>query len=110
MTANIKRGCILWLCSAVAVIGLTACNGNLGSTGSALPVLADFDFLELGMSYDRVISEVGEADRDIGSGIHLMVYPLQDGTELILSFPSLDNLTAVHLYDPESDVRQLILG
>jgi len=105
-----KRGCILLLCSAIAAIGLAACNANLGPTDSALPVLADFDFLELGMSYDKLISEVGEADRDIGSGIHLMVYPLQDGTELILSFPSFDNLTAVHHYDPESDERQLILG
>jgi hypothetical protein len=39
-----------------------------------------------------------------------MVYDLGDGTQLMLSFPSLDELTAVHLYDPDRDTRELMLG
>ncbi len=62
------------------------------------------------MSYDDVVASVGEADEDIGSGIHLMVYGLEDGTEIVLSFPSFDNLIAVHLYNPETGERELILG
>ena len=110
MTAKMGRGYIVGLCSVVAVIGLSGCNGNQVTPDNSLPVLANFDFLELGMSYDEVVDKVGEADRDIGSGIFLMVYQLDDGTELILSFPSLDNLTAVHLYNPETDDCQRILG
>lgn len=110
MTSKMGRGCIVGVCSVVAIIGLSGCNGNLVPPDNSLPVIADFDFLELGMSYDEVVGKVGEADSDIGSGIHLKVYQLEDGTELILSFPSLDNLTAVHLYNPESDDRQQILG
>lgn len=110
MTAKTGRGYIVGLCSVVAVIGLSGCNGILMPPDNSLPVLADFEFLELGMSYDEVVGKVGEADRDIGSGIFLMVYQLENGTELILSFPSLDNLSAVHLYNPESDDRKLILG
>lgn len=71
---------------------------------------SDFDFLQLGMRYQEVIDQVGEADRDVGSGVHLMVYELSDGTEMMLSFPSLDSLAAVFLYDPESDTREQILG
>jgi hypothetical protein len=71
---------------------------------------ADFDFLQLGMSYAPVVAQVGEADRDVGSGVSLMVYGLSDGTEIILAFPSPDNLTAVYLYDPETDTRETILG
>lgn len=71
---------------------------------------SDFDFLQLGMSYQEIIARVGEADQDVGSGISIMAYDLSDGTRLMLSFPSLDNLSAVYLYDPESDTRQLILG
>jgi hypothetical protein len=98
--------CLLVIASGIA---LAACDGS-GTQGSDKPELADFDFLELGMSYDEIVSRVGEADRDIGSGVHLMVYELADGTEIVLSFPSLASLAAVHSYDPETDERELILG
>jgi len=93
MTAKMGRGYIVGLCSVIAVIGLSGCNGNLVPPDNSLPILADFDFLELGMSYDEVVAKIGEADRDIGSGINLKVYQLEDGTELILSFPSPDSGT-----------------
>ena len=62
------------------------------------------------MSYDEIITIIGEADRDIGSGIHLLVYDLDDGTEMILSFISLDDLQTVYRYDPKKDIREVILG
>ena len=97
----------------LAIVGglvFAACDGNATQPGSSKPELSDFDFVELGMSYDEVVSRMGEEDRDIGSGIHLMVYELVDGTEIVLSFPSLTNLVAVHIYDPETGERELILG
>jgi hypothetical protein len=89
---------------------LASCSRNSTQQGTSKPVLSDFEFLELGMEYDEVVTRVGEADRDIGSGIHLMVYELEDGTEIVLSFPSLTSLAAVHIYDPESGDREFILG
>jgi hypothetical protein len=62
------------------------------------------------MSYQEVVAQVGEADRDVGSGLSVMIYELGDGTQMMLSFPTLDNLIAVYLYDPESDTREVILG
>lgn len=103
---RISKIVVFW-CLATAIL-LVACNGP-GDGGSKL-TLADFQFLRLGMPHQEVVTQVGEADRDIGSGVHLMVYDLQDGTEMVLSFPSLDALAAAYLYKPESDERQVILG
>ena len=98
----------LSLVSLVGVALLTSCSRSAGDGGKLSR--SDFDFLRLGMSYQEVVDQVGEADRDAGSGISLMVYELADGTEMMLSFPTLDNLIAVHLYDPKSDTREVILG
>jgi len=97
----------LSLLGLVGVVVLASCGGS--KDGGDL-TRSDFDFLQLGMTYQEVVARVGEADRDVGSGIHLMAYDLSDGTQLVLSFPSLDNLIAVHLYDPDRDTRELILG
>ena len=95
--------------SLLSFVGMAALASCGGSEDSGRVSRSDFDFLRLGMSYQEVVSRVGEADRDVGSGIHIMVYDLSDGTQLMLSFPSLDSLMAVHLYDPERDTRELIL-
>ena len=97
----------LSLLSFVGVVLFASCGGS--EDGGKMS-RSDFDFLRLGMSYQEVVDRVGEADRDVGSGIHIMVYDLSDGTQLMLSYASLDNLMAVHLYDPDRDTRELILG
>ena len=98
----------LSLFSFVGVVLFASCGG--GSQDGGKLSRSDFEFLRLGMSYQEVVARVGEADRDVGSGLSLMVYDLSDGTQLMLSFPSPDNLIAVHLYDPDRDTRELILG
>ena len=92
----------------IAVVVLLASCG--GSQDGGKLSRSDFDFLRLRMSYQEVVARIGEADRDVGSGIHILVYDLSDGTQFMLSFASLDNLMAVHLYDPDRDTRELILG
>ena len=106
--SKITVGFCLW--SLACVMLLASCNGIGTQQRISKPALSDFEFLELGMEYDQVVTRVGEADRDIGSGVHLMVYELEDGTELVLSFPSLTSLAAAYLYDPESGDREIILG
>lgn len=97
-----------------SIMLLTSCNGNNVTQTSVASDddrdFSDFEFLKLGMSYDVVIANVGEADRDSGSGVHLLVYELTDGTEMLLSFVSLDDLQAVYRYDPQEETREVILG
>jgi hypothetical protein len=103
----------LGICGFASFVLLTACNGDNVTQTSIAPderKFSDFEFLKLGMSYDEVVKNVGEADQDIGSGVHLFVYELTDGTEVLLSFISLDDLQAVYRYDPKKDIREVILG
>ncbi len=100
----------LCLSGLASMFLITSCNLKSPGGNNRELSLSDFDFLRIGMSYQAVVAQVGEADRDAGSGIHLMVYELQDGTELMLSFPSLDGLAATYLYNPVTDTRELILG
>ena len=95
----------LYLC--LSLFAFSACSG-INPQDQGLSV-SSFDFLQTGMRYEEVVEKVGEADRDIGSGIHLMAYDLADGTEMILSFPSLDSLEAAYLYNPETGTRSPIL-
>ena len=97
----------LSLLSLVGVVLFASCGGS--ENGGKMS-RSDFDFLRLGMSYQEVVDRVGEADRDVGSGIHILVYDLSDSTQFMLSFASLDHLMAVHLYNPDRDTREQILG
>ncbi len=110
MTATSKITVTLGLFGLASVFLLASCNGNSTQQGTLKPTLSDFDFLQIGMGYEEVVTRVGDSDRDAGSGTHLMVYELDDGTEIVLSFPSLSSLAAVHHYDPETGERELILG
>src|SRR3970040_181418 len=91
----------------VGVVLFASCGG---SEDGGKMLRSDFDFLRLGMSYQEVVDRGGEADRGVGSGIHILVYDLSDSTQFMLSFASLDHLMAVHLYNPDRDTREQILG
>jgi hypothetical protein len=54
-----------------------------------------FRELKKGMSYAAVREWVGDADRDVGSGIHVMVYDLDDGSRVLLGFPGFEKLIYV---------------
>ncbi len=92
------------------MMALSSCDRlPVGSNGDSRS-LSDFDFLELGMSYEEIVNVVGEADRDVGSGLYLKVYNLEDGRQITLQFATLDALLGVFLYDPDTDQEDVILG
>jgi hypothetical protein len=82
----------------------TAKSFDLGRLEKALDAPPRTDFrrrldafraLRKGMSYDAVTDWVGFADRDIGSGIHIMEYVLDDGSRVLLGFPDFNRLVYV---------------
>src|SRR5207249_2390844 len=54
--------------------------------------LDGFRGLRKGLSYAAVADWVGPADRDIGSGIHIMEYALGDGARVLLGFADFNRL------------------
>ena len=42
--------------------------------------------LKVDMNYEKLKRTFGEPDNDIGSGIHIYVYNLQDGTKIHIGF------------------------
>ncbi len=71
--------------------------------------LEDFSFLKAGISFDEVVAQVGNPDGNIGSGIHIFVYKLQDGSEVHISFIYLDNLNNASLLLPDGTGKVLVL-
>jgi hypothetical protein len=51
-----------------------------------------FRDLKKGMSYTEAAAWVGHADKDIGSGIHVMEYRLGDGSRVLLGYPDFERL------------------
>ena len=54
-----------------------------------------FRALRKGMSLDEVQAWVGNADKDIGSGIHIITYKLDDGSRVLIGFPDYKKLIYV---------------
>lgn len=74
---------------------LAACSGSANAkTGTHLLAEADFNFLEIGTSYDEIVALVGEPEREIGDDKYVFTYPLKNGREMFLTFESLDHLSA----------------
>ena len=42
--------------------------------------------LKANMDYDSIVNKFGQPDEDKGSGIHIYVYKLQDGTEIWIGY------------------------
>jgi hypothetical protein len=49
--------------------------------------IEQFRFTTKGTTMAQVIQSLGEPDRDIGSGIHIFVYGLSDGSEVWIGTP-----------------------
>jgi hypothetical protein len=54
-----------------------------------------FRELKKGMSLGDVQAWVGNADKDIGSGIHILAYKLDDGSRVLIGFPDFKKLIYV---------------
>jgi hypothetical protein len=71
--------------------------------------LDDFSFLKAGISFDEVVVKVGNPEDDIGSGFHIFVYNLQDGSVVLLCFGSLDHIQYASITFPDGTAKFLVL-
>lgn len=69
--------------------------------------LQPFYALRRGDSYADVAAWVGEADQDIGSGIHILVYHLREGSQVQLGFPDFAHLLYARLVRQDGSVADL---
>jgi len=58
-----------------------------------------FRELRKGMSLDEVLAWVGNAEEDVGSGIHVLAYRLDDGSRVLIGFPDFNKLIYVQHED-----------
>jgi hypothetical protein len=70
--------------------------------------LESFRQLKKGMAYAEVTAWVGDADKDVGSGIHIMSYTLDDGAQVLLGFPDFQKLIYVKHHTKDGKVTDLV--
>lgn len=64
--------------------------------------LTEFKFLTKDMSYAEIVAKVGNPNDEIGSGLYIYSYTLDDGKTLLLSFADLDHLFDARIYNPKT--------
>jgi hypothetical protein len=75
----------IYFCSFFLLIFLSCAKEN----NTTIPGYTYTDFannLKPEMTYDAIVAKFGEPSKDIGSGIHIYVYPLNDFTEIWIGY------------------------
>jgi hypothetical protein len=67
-----------------------------------------FRALKKGMPYADVAGWVGEADEDVGQGVHILVYKLPDGSRVLLGFADLKSLMYVKHEGKDGKTEELV--
>ncbi|MCG8697323.1 MAG: hypothetical protein MI922_04660 [Bacteroidales bacterium] len=62
--------------------------------------------LTVEMDYGAIVETFGEPDRDIGSGIHIYVYELNDATEIWIGF--IDSIIYAKHMDQDQNVLHVL--
>lgn len=55
-----------------------------------------FEDLPSGITYGELVRRVGKPTGDIGSGIHIMTYPLKEGGRALVGTPDLQQVMYIH--------------
>ncbi|MFC1936132.1 hypothetical protein ACFLYP_00540 [Chloroflexota bacterium] len=101
---------LLYVFGLMTILMLTSCTltNHIPDNNNGGRTLKDFDFLELGMSYEEIKARVGPYDQDVGFGIHILAYELSDGSVLLLGFSFLDHLDYVKLLTPDGNKQDIL--
>jgi hypothetical protein len=96
---------------ALATAGCTFCFSGCRAQDSQRELaLSDFDFLELGMSFEDITEELGLPDRFTGSGLVDAQYDLDDGRIIELTFMESDKLLGARIRENDGTWADLDLS
>jgi hypothetical protein len=70
--------------------------------------LEAFRVLRKGVPYSDVVAWVGVADKDVGSGVHVLVYRLADGSRVMLGFADFQSLLYVRHEGKDGKMEDLV--
>lgn len=90
------------LTSAIILLGLFSCQSE--EPVDRTTIIYFEEHLTADMSFNSLLSRFGEPSDDRGSGIHIYVYPLSDGTQIWIGF------TDKILYANHVDAQQNVLS
>ena len=69
---------------------------------------SELEFIKEGISYDEMVARLGEPRCDVGSGVYLFVYELEDGGRLIVGFSNLDYLDQAAIFEKDGASKSLL--
>jgi hypothetical protein len=98
------RCAFLAICLMGGASLLSRCTAKVERQGLTL---ADFDFLEFGMSLKEITARVGWG-RDVASGVYNFQYDLVDGRMVELFFGSPDRLLGARLREKDGSWTDLL--
>jgi hypothetical protein len=81
---------------------LAACTGQHPNS------LDDFDFLEKGMRYQTVVDHIGEPDAEVGSGVQVYAYVLENDETVLISFLN-GGLYSAQLVDKNGNIVKVLV-
>lgn len=101
--------------SVLKLIAATIIMLPLATTAIAEPktchTLAEFEGFDRCSSIPDLLSKVGKPWQDIGSGIHILSFPLCDGTTTILGTPDMKSIFYVKQRDQNGKtIKEIIPG
>lgn len=97
MKTTMLLGTALMLFVCAAVNAQTPSQTPLGFNASLKPTLATFSGLPDGVTYPELVRRAGLPDKDVGSGIHIFMYQLADGSTVSVRTSDLIKLTITHI-------------
>lgn len=68
----------------------------------------ELGFIKEGISYNEVVAHLGEPSCNVGSGVYLFVYELEDGGRLIVGFSNLDYLDQAAIFEKDGTSKGLL--
>lgn len=72
--------------------------------------LDSFANIKIGTPYSAIVEQFGQPEKDIGSGLHIFIYSLSDGTQIWLGFADLNSLFYIKYQLADGTVKSIAGG
>lgn len=96
----------IYLCSFFLLV-ILSCSKEKNTTNQGSTYSYFANNLKSDMTYDSIVAIFGAPSKDIGSGIHIYVYPLNDSTEVWIGYA--DKIIYARHMDINQQVIEIII-